>query len=130
MTTCFLCTNPPVGKCDSCDFGEYCSQEHFEVHKTKDGFCQPFRMRYKKGMGRCLETTRNVKAFEMVLQDTWGIWGTDNNSNTYCLACLANVEGVKGGGGILERGTRWGFAGCRRDLGFLHQLLGEERGFP
>ena len=94
MTTCFLCTNPPVGKCDSCDFGEYCSQEHYEVHKTKDGFCQPFRMRYKKGMGRCLETTRNVKAFEMVLQDTWGIWGTDNNSPTYCLACLANVEDI------------------------------------
>ena len=94
MTTCFLCTNPPVGKCDSCDFGEYCSQEHYEVHKTKDGFCQPFRMRYKNGKGRCLETTRNVKAFEIVLQDTWGIWGTDNNSNTYCLACLANVEDV------------------------------------
>ena len=43
-------------------------------------------------MGRRLEATRIVKAFEMVLQDTWGIWGTLDNSKTYCLGCLAIVE--------------------------------------
>ena len=90
--TCFLCTNPPVGKCDSCDFGKYCSENHFEIHRNTNGNCQPFRMTYKEGLGRCLEATRNIKTFETVLQDNAVAWGTFDNSKTYCLACLEMVD--------------------------------------
>ena len=92
MTTCFLCTNAPVGKCDSCDFGKYCSEDHYKIHKNKSGYCQPFQMVYKEGLDRCLEATRDIKTFELVLQDIAAAWGTFEHSKTYCLVCLEIVD--------------------------------------
>ena len=91
MTTCFLCTNPPVGKCDSCDLGKYCSEDHYKIRKNQSGFCQPFQMVYK-GLGRCLKASRDVKTFELLLQDIAGAWGTFEHSKTYCLVCLEIVD--------------------------------------
>ena len=89
---CFLCKNPPVGKCESCDFGKYCSEAHYKIHKNRNGDCQPFKMIYKEGFGRCLIATRDIKTFEIVLEDQAAAWGTFDNSKTYCLACLEMVE--------------------------------------
>ena len=92
-TTCFLCKNPPVGECDFCELGKYCSEDHYKIHKNENnGECQPFQMVYKADKGKCLEATRNIKPFELVLEDKAAAWGTFENSKTYCLVCLEMVD--------------------------------------
>ena len=93
LTTCFLCTNSAIAKCEECDFGHYCSKDHYNLHKSANGDCLPFLMKYKDGIGRYLQATRNVKAFDIILEDTDIAWGPiDGNTLVRCLACLETID--------------------------------------
>ena len=86
---CFFCPNESTSKCEECPQG-YCSEDHFKLHKSSDGTCQPFKLQVKEGVGRILVATRDILPFETVLQDKCVGWGPFIDVKVICVACLTD----------------------------------------
>ena len=86
---CFFCQNEPQGNCESCLVG-YCSEDHFKLHKTRGGQCQPFKMEVKEGVGRTLVATRDILAFEVLVEDVCVGWGPFIDFKIICVSCLTD----------------------------------------
>ena len=88
---CFFCEKSAVDSCQTCG-ADYCSKGHLEVHKNRSGDCQPFQLQRREGVGRILVATRDVKPFEVVLEDVGVAWGPFDDSESLCVVCLSEVS--------------------------------------
>ena len=88
MEQCFYCMENATGICESCNIVRYCSQNHLAIHRTKTGYCQPFKVQFKEDIGNHFQTVRDIKPFELILEDTASAWGTYDDSKPLCLSCL------------------------------------------
>ena len=59
--SCFLCAAPDCEEsCDHCGLVYYCGEAHRVLHRPEN-LCFPFRIRYKEGVGRFMEATRDIE---------------------------------------------------------------------
>lgn len=85
---CFYCLENSKNSCSSCNLVEFCSTEHLKCHKSESGDCLPFKIEYNQVYGKYCIATKDVKPFEIVLEDTATTWGTYDDSEPLCLSCL------------------------------------------
>ena len=97
--SCFLCINPADSTCDTCSV-PICSENHAKIHRSKEGLCRPFRVRYRQGVGKYLVATRNISALEIILEEKPAAFGPDHDTKPVCLECHSlispneNAEGL------------------------------------
>ena len=89
---CFYCTEEATEVCPSCNSIGYCSPSHLELHQTKMGYCQPFTVQFNEEFGNYLTATKDIKPFDVVLEDVATAWGTYDDSNPLCLSCLKPAD--------------------------------------
>ena len=81
-----------TGICQHCNIIGYCSKNHFEIHQAKSGDCFPFQIQFKQEVGKHCVATRNVKSFDLILEDTASALGTYDDSKPLCLSCLKEAD--------------------------------------
>lgn len=88
MEKCFYCLDNSANKCDSCQLITYCSNDHLDKHKSNSGECLPLKVEYEKSCGKFCVATKDIKPFEIILEDVATAWGTYDDSKPLCLSCL------------------------------------------
>ena len=92
MANCFYCSQNSTKVCNSCQLVSYCSTDHLDIHKSKSGECLPLRIDFHESCGNFCVATKDIKPFEIVLEDTAAAWGTYDDSKPLCLSCLNNAD--------------------------------------
>ena len=88
MEKCFYCFIATSNVCPSCQIISYCSKEHLNIHRSKSGECFPFKIDFKDSFGKFCVAIKDIKPFEVILEDTATAWGTYDDSKPLCLSCL------------------------------------------
>ena len=89
--SCFLCLAPCTNRCSFCNLVNFCSDEHFRLHR-QDDYCFPYKSGRLPEKGRVLFATRDIKPLELVLIDPGTVVGPNYKSRPVCLQCLRVVE--------------------------------------
>lgn len=92
MSSCFFCPEPESGRCPDCEHGTWCGPHHRAFHRNSRGECQPFQLKVRPGIGRYLEAARDIKPFELVLENRCVAWGTYDDGKPCCLECLGDLD--------------------------------------
>ena len=71
--SCLFCGNDNASLCHYCRLVTTC-QPHFHLHHYQ-GFCYPFKIIQKVGVGRCLVAARKITAGELILSDVAAAFG-------------------------------------------------------
>jgi len=62
--------------------------------KQVDGVSLPFTVLYQEGVGRYVVASRDIKANEVILEDTPAVLGPNYETEAVCLECLGRVDGT------------------------------------
>jgi len=87
---CFLCQIETEHSCPECGLASCTS--HLSSHLL-DNVCLPFIVLYKEGVGRYVVASRDIKASEVILEDTPAALGPNYETEALCLECLSRVDG-------------------------------------
>jgi len=87
---CFLCQDLTDQSCPKCGLAS-CTT-HLSSHLL-DNVCLPFTVLYKEGVGRYVVASRDIKASEVILEDTPAVLGPNYETEAVCLECLSRVDG-------------------------------------
>ncbi|CAH0725453.1 unnamed protein product, partial [Brenthis ino] len=90
---CIVCSIPTEHKCSSCQEVHYCSREHQKQHwKQHRHYCVPAKIKEDSKFGRYLETTRNIKAGDVIMKEAPLITGPAQVTPPVCLGCYKLLE--------------------------------------
>ncbi|XP_038222463.1 SET domain-containing protein SmydA-8 [Zerene cesonia] len=93
---CAICLEPTEHKCSNCQSVHYCSRDHqkqdWKVHKHR---CTPARIREDPKYGRYLEATKNIRAGDIILNESPLITGPAQVTPPVCLGCYKLLEKEK-----------------------------------
>ena len=92
MAPCFYCLANSENSCSSCNNISYCSKQHFDIHKSTSGECLPVSINFDQKCGKYCIATKDIKSFDVVLEDTAIAWGTYDDSKPLCLVCLKRAD--------------------------------------
>ena len=92
MEKCFYCFESSKSTCDKCKLITYCTDDHLEKHKSKSGECLSLKIDYKESCGKFCVATKDIKPFEIILEDVATAWGTYDDSKPLCLSCLNTAD--------------------------------------
>ena len=92
MAPCFYCLENSENSCSSCNNISYCSKQHFDIHKSTSGECFPVSIKFDQNCGKYCIATKDIKSFDVVLEDTAIAWGTYDDSKPLCLVCLKRAD--------------------------------------
>jgi len=90
MLACFLCQTTTTSTCPQCSLPSCPS--HLSSHLLR-GTCLPFVVTSREGVGRCVLASRDIKASEVILEDTPAVLGPNYETEAVCLECLSRVDG-------------------------------------
>ena len=88
MEECFYCLGNTTNVCSTCHLISYCSTGHLNIHKSKSGECLPLKVEFEQSCGKFCVATKDIKPFEIVLEDIATACGTYDDSKPRCLSCL------------------------------------------
>ncbi|XP_072945034.1 SET domain-containing protein SmydA-8 isoform X2 [Epargyreus clarus] len=90
---CAVCSSPAIQKCSGCQSVHYCSRDHQKVHWKKHKYqCTPAKVKVDPKCGRYLESTRDIKAGDIILKETPLITGPAQVTPPVCLGCYKLLE--------------------------------------
>ena len=92
MAPCFYCLANSENSCSSCNNISYCSKQHFDIHKSTSGECLPVSIHFDQKCGKYCIASKDIKSFDVVLEDTAIAWGTYDDSKPLCLVCLKRAD--------------------------------------
>jgi len=90
-TPCYLCQDQTQSTCPQCGLAS-CSS-HLNSHLV-DKVCRPFNVMYKDGVGNYVVASRDIKANEIILEDTPAVLGPNYETEAVCLECLSRADGT------------------------------------
>ncbi|XP_040570990.1 SET domain-containing protein SmydA-8 [Lepeophtheirus salmonis] len=94
---CFYCGNPATASCTTCGLVSFCSEPshkalHYGHKKDETSFCFPFAVKRNSQLGRHLVATRDIKALEVILEESPLVIGPYISSNNQCLECFKTLD--------------------------------------
>ena len=84
---CFICAEVETAElCTLCQNVTVCAN-HQKLHRNQD-YCFPYKIDCHKYKGRILVATKNIKAGEVIFEESPLFSGPAKTSNPICLQCL------------------------------------------
>jgi len=90
MASCFFCGLDDCALCELCGLVGVCNK-HARIHRPEQE-CMPFKVENQPGKGNFLVATRDIKPFQVVLQDEPAIIGPFDDCELQCLSCSAPMD--------------------------------------
>eukprot|EP00096_Caligus_rogercresseyi_P009927 TRINITY_DN3476_c0_g1_i1.p1 TRINITY_DN3476_c0_g1~~TRINITY_DN3476_c0_g1_i1.p1 ORF type:complete len:511 (+),score=63.35 TRINITY_DN3476_c0_g1_i1:134-1666(+) len=95
---CFYCGSPATKTCSSCNLVSFCSvglheKLHYGQKPSGEAFCFPFRVARDPALGRHLVATRDIKALEVILEESPLVIGPYvSESGEQCIECFKVLQ--------------------------------------